>query len=156
MEYDFEVTTTLSFLIRNNSELLLTLKKRGFGQGKWNTPGGKVEAGESAEASAIREIKEEVGIDVMSIKNLGFIEFVWPAEKSEYNTRCFIFLATDFSGEAKESDECRPGWFRFDAIPYDQMWDDDKHWYPEALAGKMFKKRFFFSPDERVVTIEDI
>lgn len=156
MEYKFNIITTLSFLVRDNSELLLTYKKRGFGQGKWNAPGGKVDRDETPKESSIREIKEEVDVDVLSTKELGFIEFIWPPTKSEFNTRCFIFFVTDFKGEAKESEECRPAWFKINEIPYDQMWDDDKHWYPEALAGKMFKKRFFFSTDEKVIKIEDI
>ena len=156
MDNNFQIITTLSFLIKNDSELLLTYKKRGFGQGKWNTPGGKVIEGESPKNSSIREVKEEVNINILETKELGFIEFIWPENKREFNTRCFIFLVGSFQGEAKESEECRPAWFKFDQIPYDQMWDDDKHWYSEALAGKMFKKRFFFSVDEKVIKIEDI
>lgn len=156
MEYKLNFITTLSFLIRNDSELLLTYKKRGFGQGKWNAPGGKVEAGESFKASAIREIKEEIDIDAWNAKELGFIEFIWPEGQKAFNTRCFIFLISDFRGEAKESEECRPAWFKFEEIPYDQMWDDDKYWYSEALAGKMLKKRFFFSSNQRVIKIEEL
>jgi 8-oxo-dGTP pyrophosphatase MutT (NUDIX family) len=36
------------------------MKKRGFGEGRWNGVGGKVEPGESIEAALIREAKEEV------------------------------------------------------------------------------------------------
>ena len=49
--------TTLCFLI-NNSQVLLAMKKRGFGVGKWNGTGGKVIGDESVEQAAKRETKE--------------------------------------------------------------------------------------------------
>ena len=152
----FDIETTLSFLLRNDSELLLTYKKRGFGTGKWNAPGGKIRPGESPADSAIREIKEETGIVVNNLESLGFIEFVWPEAKSGYNTRCHIFFIKEYNGEVQESEECRPEWFGLDQIPYDKMWDDDKYWYPDVLAGKMIQKRFHFNLNEEVINFEDI
>lgn len=40
--------------IRKASDILLGLKKRGFGKGKWNGFGGKVESGESILQGAMR------------------------------------------------------------------------------------------------------
>lgn len=39
------------------------MKKRGFGVGKWNGSGGKIQPGETPEDTAVREVKEEIGID---------------------------------------------------------------------------------------------
>lgn len=44
-------------IVVNNDEVLLGLKKRGFGLGKWNGFGGKVEIGETITDSAIRYMK---------------------------------------------------------------------------------------------------
>ena len=44
---------TLAF-VRRHGEILLGFKKRGFGAGKWNGFGGKVEAGETIEDAAKR------------------------------------------------------------------------------------------------------
>ena len=46
---------TLAF-VRESTRILLGLKKRGFGQGRWNGFGGKVQAGETIEAGAVRYI----------------------------------------------------------------------------------------------------
>ena len=43
-------------LIRNNSDVLLGMKKRGFGVGRWNGFGGKVHPGESVEDGAKRSV----------------------------------------------------------------------------------------------------
>ena len=48
---------TLCPLIKDD-QILLAMKKRGFGVGKWNGVGGKVEKGEEIIDAAIREIKE--------------------------------------------------------------------------------------------------
>ena len=132
------------------------MKKRGFGKGLWNGPGGKVQASEDPKAPMIREVEEETGLRVVNFDELGYIEFVWPDKLVDNNTRCYIYLSRDFAGEAKESDECRPAWFPIEKIPYDQMWDDDKYWYPDALAGRPIKKRFFFDENNKVLKFEDI
>lgn len=51
---------TLVFL-REEGKVLLGMKKRGFGVGKWNGFGGKVEAGETIPDAAAREVREECG-----------------------------------------------------------------------------------------------
>ena len=60
---------TLVFL-RREGEVLLGMKKRGFGEGKWNGFGGKVEAGETIVEAAAREVKEECGY-VVKTEDLG-------------------------------------------------------------------------------------
>jgi 8-oxo-dGTP pyrophosphatase MutT (NUDIX family) len=119
------------------------MKKKGFGLGRWNGPGGKVKEGETPEQATIREVEEETGYKPANLINLGYIEFIWLA-KPENNQVCHIFLSTEFSGEMKESDECLPQWWDIDKIPFDQMWPDDIYWLPDALSGKEIKYRFFF------------
>lgn len=53
--------TTVVFPIQGDT-ILLGMKKRGFGANWWNGFGGKLESGESYEASAVRETNEEVGL----------------------------------------------------------------------------------------------
>lgn len=119
------------------------MKKKGFGAGRWNGPGGKVKEGETPEQAAIREVEEETGYKPNNLTNLGFIEFIWP-HKSENNQVCHIFLTKEFSGELCECEECRPEWWEIEKIPLDQMWPDDVYWLPNALQGKETKYRFFF------------
>ncbi|MFA6322352.1 MAG: 8-oxo-dGTP diphosphatase [Candidatus Buchananbacteria bacterium] len=148
--------TNLCYIINDRSEVLLIKKKRDFGAGKFNGVGGKVEPGEDLLAAVIREVKEEVGLDVINLQALGFIEFIWPKEKSDWNQRCYIYRTNDFIGEPVETDECCPHWFSFDQIPYDQMWDDDKYWYAQVLAGQEVKKRCYFDLAGQVIKFEDI
>lgn len=63
------------------ARLLLGLKKRGFGQGKWNGFGGKLDEGESPRQAAIREMKEES--DVESVRTFSLqVLLSWPILRS--------------------------------------------------------------------------
>ena len=67
--------STLCFLLRDG-QILLAMKKRGFGEGKWNGAGGKVNAGETVEHAAVRELREEVGVlaDEKDLEPMGILE----------------------------------------------------------------------------------
>ena len=54
---------------------MLGLKKRGFGEGKYNGFGGKLNKGESFEEAACREIEEECGLIPLKIEKKGEIHY---------------------------------------------------------------------------------
>lgn len=112
------------------------MKKRGFGGGKWNGAGGKVEPGETVLAAAIRECREEIGVTPINPKLAGELHFFDLPDIEHY---CYIYVATQWQGEPRESEEMRPQWFAESAIPYADMWPDDFIWMPLMLAGKLFK-----------------
>jgi len=155
MPYLFNYITNLCYLINNKNQVLLIMKKKGFGNGKWNGPGGKVQNGESLEQAAIREVEEETGLKPIKPRQLGFIEFIWE-HKPENNQKCHIFQTKKFTGKLCETEECLPKWFNLNKIPYDQMWEDDIYWLPEALAGEKIKYRFFFDENDKYLNHEKI
>jgi hypothetical protein len=58
-----------------------------------------------------------------------------------------IFSATVddvVGGELTESDEMRPQWFDYEAVPLDLMWLDDQYWLPRLLAGEDVVGAFVF------------
>jgi ADP-ribose pyrophosphatase YjhB (NUDIX family) len=55
--------STLCYLLKDN-EILLGMKKRGFGEGRWNGYGGKVHEGESVVDAIVREVKEEMDVEL--------------------------------------------------------------------------------------------
>ncbi|HEY4161171.1 MAG TPA: 8-oxo-dGTP diphosphatase [Candidatus Saccharimonadales bacterium] len=134
---------TLLFLHREG-EILLAMKKRGFGIGKWNGAGGKVEPGETYERAAIRECEEEVGVTPRKLQKTGELHFFDLPDVEHY---CHIYTATEWDGDPHETEEMRPQWFKLTDIPYDQMWPDDKDWLPLLLAGKRFKGKVVIEHD---------
>lgn len=140
---------TLLFLIREDKkEVLLAMKKRGFGEGKWNGVGGKIEEGETPEQAVIREAQEEigVGIDEKDLEERGQIFFSFD-KPGDIPLRVRIFTTTIWEGTPAESEEMSPKWFSFDSVPYDRMWVDDPYWLPQMLAGKNVHGEFRFSED---------
>ena len=140
-------------LMQKDQELLLGFKKRGFGQGKWNGFGGKVEVGESIAEATRRETKEESGLAPITIEKYGLVDFKFK-NKPELEIEAHIFKCKDFIGELIESDEMLPKWFSVNKIPYNEMWDDDKYWLPLFLAGKKFKGKFLFDDNDKVISQE--
>lgn len=136
--------TTLCFLLKDD-QVLLAMKKRGFGAGKWNGVGGKVAEGESVEAAAVREVKEEIGVTVApdALVPMGTLDFDF-SDNHEWAQTCTVFVARAWEGEPRESEEMRPRWYPKHALPFDEMWIDDPHWMPLVLAGKKIKGRFLF------------
>ncbi|MEK7108993.1 MAG: 8-oxo-dGTP diphosphatase [Patescibacteria group bacterium] len=140
--------TLLFVLDRANGKLLLAMKKVRFGAGKYNGTGGHVEEGETPVAAAVRETFEEAGVTVLPehAEPRGAIHFSFEG-KPDWERLVHVFLAEKWAGEPVESDEMVPEWFALDAIPYDRMWIDDKHWLPLVLEGKAIDAEFHFEGD---------
>lgn len=136
-------------LLHQDNRILLGMKKRGFGAGKWNGFGGKVESAESIEDAAKREIFEEAGIVVVDIEKMGTLDFEFQGNPEILEVH--IYRATDFTGEPVESDEMRPQWYDLKEIPYDLMWADDRHWFPLFLNNQKFTGKFLFGEGDLIL-----
>jgi len=134
---------TLLFVVREG-RILLIHKKRGLGRGKVNGPGGRLEDGETPAEAAVRETREEIGITPTAIRECGELRFQFT---DGYAIHVHVFRADGFAGALVETDEARPFWVDLDAIPYDEMWADDRVWLPLFLRGEPFSGRFLFDGD---------
>jgi 8-oxo-dGTP diphosphatase len=146
---------TLVILLKGDpvSEVLLGYKKIGFGQGKFTGIGGKIERDEMVTDAALRELAEETSVRIPDPDYLEFssiLEFRFPHKRS-WEHRVFVFFTHHWEGVPVESNEVRPQWFAIEDIPYDQMWDDARHWLPLALSGEKFQARFKFRADNQTV-----
>lgn len=129
-------------MVMKDGKLLLGMKKRGFGMGRWNGFGGKVEVGESIEEAAKREVFEESGLVARSVEKRGLIRFDF--EDGTRGVEVHIFACEDFEGTVEESEEMRPEWFDVDKIPIGRMWTADALWLPLFLSGKTFEGDFVY------------
>ena len=136
-------TATLMFVVEPDRVLLIR-KKRGLGAGKINAPGGRIDPGETPAQCAIRESQEELRITPLDPVELGTLRFQFVDGLSLF---VFAFRAARYTGTPTETEEAKPHWFALDAIPYDEMWEDDRMWVPHLLAGRRFEGRFLFDGD---------
>jgi 8-oxo-dGTP diphosphatase len=84
-------------MIERGDKVLLLDRPEEKGNPGLIAPGGKVDYPESPLEGAIREVKEETGLNVLSIQYKGLDEYTNEAENLRYMV--FNYLATDFSGE---------------------------------------------------------
>lgn len=136
-------------IIHQGNRVLLGMKKRGFGVGRWNGFGGKVLPDEAIEDAARREAMEEAGIIVGDLEKIGILEFEFVGNPELLEVH--VFKATDFTGDATETEEMKPQWFAIHEIPYKNMWPDDMYWMPLFLEGKKFKGKFLFGKNDVII-----
>ena len=102
-----KVTTNL-VLIYDDEKILLGMKKRGFGEGKWNGLGGKVGEKETVKDAAIREVFEEVKVKIKNsdqVKERGIINFYFDGKDEIQEVHFFSIPADQIIGEPKETEE---------------------------------------------------
>ena len=120
------IDTTLCYIEKDNSYLLLhrTKKKNDVNKDKWIGVGGKVEKGESVEECLLREVKEEVGLTLLSYECRAEIIFDSDAYPLE---RMYLFTSNEFSGELSTCcDEGVPVFVDKDKIFSLPIWEGDK------------------------------
>lgn len=142
--------TTLCYIFNKKGEVLLQHKRKGFGQGKWNGPGGKVDKGETVEESVVREVKEETEIIIKSFEKVAELEFVFDG-REDWNNYCYVFISREYEGKPVDMGEGELAWFSLDAIPLDEMWEDDRIWLQDVLNGKRVKYRFNFDKNQKLI-----
>ena len=78
--------------------------------GFWEFPGGKVETGESPESALIREIKEEINIDINNkcIAPLSFSEF----DYKEFQLLLLLYVCRRWEGEPKSMENNELKWVK--------------------------------------------
>ena len=97
---------------------ILLMKRKGSHQSeKWACPGGHMDIGEDFLTCCQREVKEEIGVDLINIKKVCFENVIFEKEGLHYIT--LFFKATDWRGvpNIMEHDKCSElKWFDIDNI----------------------------------------
>jgi len=134
------IKAVLGYLVDEN-KILLGLKKRGFGKGKLNGFGGKLQANESFEQAMLREAEEELSVVPEKYSEAAELIF-YDRSSPEFFVK--VFVVEKWRGIPKESDELVPLWVSIENLPFNMMWEDDMHWLPLVLSGKKVKASFWY------------
>lgn len=149
-QYPKDTYRTLLFL-RNGDDILLAMKKRGFGAGKWNGVGGKLDPGETIEQAMIRECQEEIEVTPINYQAIAELDFIQDASSTPWHMYVYAFVCDKWEGNPNETEEMAPRWFSLDDVPYDDMWDDDRYWLERALSGEKLIGKFNFDAEDKLV-----
>ena len=133
----------LTYVIDEKTDRILFIRKlRGLGEGLINGPGGHIEPEETSEEAAIRETKEETGLNVTDLERRGVLHFQFTDGLRMIG---YVYFTTSFSGKLLEkTDETIPFWQDIGTIDWSAMWGDDRIWLPEAIKGRIFTGFFIF------------
>lgn len=86
----------VAIIVDDQQRILITQRPSHVPHGGfWEFPGGKLEDNETSESALIREIKEEVGLDVLKYQYLGIIHHQYPGKSVEL----IVFMVTHFTGK---------------------------------------------------------
>lgn len=105
----------------------------------WSLPKGHLEAGETAEDAAIREVEEETGIRGRVLSKLGVIDFWFVAGGARIHKTVHHFLLEAESGELSDADVevDEVAWVPLDELPERLAYDTERKLMtklPEQLA----------------------
>jgi 8-oxo-dGTP pyrophosphatase MutT (NUDIX family) len=141
--------STLLFLLKDN-QILLAMKKRGFGVNRFNGVGGKPNPDENIFDTAIRETQEEINITPKNIIQVATIDFYFE-NNPQWDQQVLVYLTKEWEGEPIETEEMNPQWFDIDKLPFENMWPDDPFWLPLILSGKKLQAEFTFDQNSQIL-----
>ena len=148
--------TTLCYLERDGRYLMLhrVKKKHDINEGKWIAPGGHCEKGESPEDCAIREVREETGIELRSVRFRGIVTFItlkmedpvgtevkgqsliggYTCEEVDITEYMCLFTSDDFDYDTFGTEDAAPAdcdegvleWISKDDLFKLNLWEGDK------------------------------
>ena len=80
--------------------------------GTWTIPGGAVEYGETMAAAVVREIREELGVEVRVLRQYGCADHIMPKEGQHWVSTIFECEIVDGEPKIMEPGKCAAlGWF---------------------------------------------
>lgn len=135
---------TLCYVRRDGKTLMIhRIKKAGdMHAGKWNGLGGKLEPGETPEECAMREIREESGLEVTGLHLKGFLTF--PQFSQGEDWYAFVFVATGSSGQLIDSPEGVLQWVDDDRLLELNLWEGDRIFLPWLDGADFFSGKFVY------------
>ena len=143
--------TTLCYIERNGQYLMLhrVKKKQDENEGKWIGVGGHMEENEAPEECIQREVMEETGLTLTSLRLRGILTFILPDWGNELT---FLYTAT---AEGEISPDCREGelqWVPVEKISSLSLWEGDRAFLPLLREDKpCFSMKLIYAPGGKLI-----
>jgi 8-oxo-dGTP diphosphatase len=105
-------------IVMRDDLILLGQRIGAHGAGTWALPGGHLEFGETPEQCAIREVREETGLDIHAVTPGPYTSDVFQPEAKHYITLFVIAASSESDPVVCEPTKCLQWqWFRWSELP---------------------------------------
>ena len=149
---DLPMITTHCYLESNGKYLMLhrTKKKEDVNKDKWIGVGGKFENGEAPEECIRREVLEETGFTLNSVRYTGILTFIYDDKAPEY---IFTFVSSDFDGGSDITPQCSEGVFKWvdkAELLSLELWEGDRFMIEYLLKDRKepYSLKFIYDKDD--------
>jgi len=113
-------------IILNDKKEILLIKRKAMSKdrttsGMWSVPGGETEFGEKVEDAIIREVREEIGVDVEIVRHIGHHDQILESSKVHWHCNSFLCRIKEEGVPRimEEEKSEKVGWFPIDKVPKD-------------------------------------
>jgi mutator protein MutT len=115
VRYENPIPAATALVLRDQNQLLLGKRKNDPQKGHWCLPGGFIELGESMDQAALRELKEETGLDGTIVS---FVDCFYQESKFYGSLIIFGYLVEIAGGEPQADDDLEEvRFFNLDELP---------------------------------------
>ncbi|MFM2357801.1 MAG: hypothetical protein RJA61_538 [Candidatus Parcubacteria bacterium] len=150
---------TLCLLVKNG-EVCLPIKKHKIGAGCRMGYGGGIEEGETPTTGALRELREECGVEALesNLQKIALCHFRNQTLQGEiFVCTVHVFLVSKWVGTPSETDEMgKPQWFPIESLPLEKLMLADPYWLPQVLKGEKIEVWAGYGPHQKILIGEVI
>ncbi|MBT3323583.1 NUDIX hydrolase [archaeon] len=143
MEYKNPAPTSNIIIVNDKDEICLVKRNIEPHKGRVAIPGGFVDYDETVEEAAIRESKEETGLDVELVSILGV--YSEPNRNPSKHTISTVFIAKALTKELDGDDEGIPFWESIENIKNTDLAFDHNKMFTDFLQWREDNKHTFWS-----------
>lgn len=124
---------------RDGAWVVVISRRNAAGRLQWTLPKGAVEEGETLEEAAVREVREETGLDCAIVDKLGVIDywFVWKPDGVRYHKFVHYYVMRHRGGDAHPRDDEAEDvvW-----VPLPEAMERLSHLNERRLVGKLLPR----------------
>lgn len=137
-----------SFLIKDNKVVVIKYKEGNKKIGYYDIPGGKIEEGETLEQTAIREMNEETGLKIKSLRYKGNMIIEYPDRIFDFG----VFLCNEYKGELQNFEENTSEWIEINELLRKEKILSNimilDRFFIKGLIDKQYKFKMYIQADD--------